>query len=430
MDFLKNLFNTGKYKTNSEAVIISCYFNPQNSPYRLKAFNIFYDSIKHLNHRIIECVIGDAKPQLPENENIKRVYTQNLLWHKEALLNLIVADLPKKFNYVFWIDADVIFTNNNWLVEACKELELHSIVQPFEYCIHLERDEVKPSFDLMPHKLSCMSPKYTNRRVWRSFCANFHDENLETDVQKDNYNIHGHVGFAWGARREVLDKVPLYDKALIGGADHIIAHAAAGQIPHSCITKSFTDDLDNVMAWSRRFYAVVGESISYVEGDLYHIWHGDIDKRQYLKRIQDFTPKTKHLRKDPTGLYVTHAGDDEYMKNYFRTREVTDDGFLTSMAIGYMTDNADLGMMMGGNPVGAMVGDMLNNTDDQIQVDTQQDFGGGQMGGAGSTVTWTDEPNTQQDQPQDIQQDMSGSVAEDVYTPDVPNSEVSSGDFS
>ena len=58
-DFLKNNFLYGdKYRTNSEAVIITCYFNPQKSPYRTKAFKTFYESIKHLNHRIIECVIG------------------------------------------------------------------------------------------------------------------------------------------------------------------------------------------------------------------------------------------------------------------------------------------------------------------------------------------------------------------------------------
>ena len=80
--------------------------------------------------------------------------------------------------------------------------------------------------------------------------------------------------------------------------------------------------------------------------------------------------------------------------------------------------------------MGAMVGDMLNNSD---QVDQPQNFGDGQMGGAGSTVTWTDDPNTQQqNQPQqDIQQDMSGAVvAEDISIPDVPNSEVNSDTFS
>ena len=57
LDWIKNnMMFADKYHTHSEAVIVSCYFNPQNSPYRLKAFNIFYESIKHLNHSIIECV--------------------------------------------------------------------------------------------------------------------------------------------------------------------------------------------------------------------------------------------------------------------------------------------------------------------------------------------------------------------------------------
>ena len=105
--------------------------------------------------------------------------------------------------------------------------------------------------------------------------------------QDQNYNNHGHVGFAWGARREVLEAVPLFDRALIGGADHIIAHAAAGQIPHPCIAKSFTDNLEEVMAWSHQFYRVTQGKIGYVKGDLYHLWHGDINKRQYLKTRAD-----------------------------------------------------------------------------------------------------------------------------------------------
>lgn len=107
----------------------------------MKAFNIFYDKIKHLNHRIIECVIGDAQPELPENANIQRVYTKNLLWHKESLLNKIIAGLPPKFEYVFWADADVIFENDEWLTKGVEELQNYNIIQPFEYCVHLERDQ-------------------------------------------------------------------------------------------------------------------------------------------------------------------------------------------------------------------------------------------------------------------------------------------------
>lgn len=366
-DFIKNkTIFANKYRTHSEAVIVSCYFNPQNSPYRLKAFNKFYESIKHLNHRIIECVIGDATPQLEESKNIKRVYTESLLWHKETLLNKLIHDLPENLRYVFWVDADIIFTNKDWLVEGVDKLKTMNMIQPFEYCVHLERDQYEPQFDLDLVK-SAHLPNEVNKKVWRSFCAT--RVNYRDLWQQENYNNHGHVGFAWGARRDILEYAPLYEKALIGGADHIMAHAATGQIPCSCIQKSFTDNIDEVNEWSRDFYNVVRGKIGFVKGDVYHIWHGDIEKRQYLKRVQDFTKSTKSINiKDSNGLYVAKKEDEQYMRDYFNYREVredSDDGFLTPMAMGYATDSTMMGAALGGNLMGAMIGDMLNDSDDK-----------------------------------------------------------------
>jgi hypothetical protein len=413
------------YKTDSEAVIIACYFNPQRNPYRLKAFREFYNSIKHLNHYIVECVIGETKPELVEefpSLNISRVYTDDLLWHKETLLNNIVTWLPKELKYLFWVDTDVIFTNKNWLVEATQKLrEGANLIQPFSYCVHLDQDELKPSFDLDRERAAATIPQIRHPKVWRSFGYN-HVLGLSGD---QNYDKHGHVGFAWGARREVLDAVPLYDRALIGGADHIIAHAGAGQINHTCITKSFTDDIVAVNVWSRKFFAVVRGKIEYVEGDLYHIWHGDIEKREYLKRIQDFTPQTKTItEKDKNGLYVAKNGEGEYMKKYFDKREVKDtivqkkhsvgptvtnrvkvskseyntrradlvtqypdrdNSFIESLMWGYIMDDGLMGGVMGGNMVGGLVGDMLNNTDPIENLNN-----GGEFGGSGAGGNWDD----------------------------------------
>lgn len=364
LDKIKNkTIYSNKYKTDSEAVVIACYFNPKNNPYRLKAFNIFYDSIKHLNHRIIECVIGDSKPQLEENENIKRITTPSLLWHKESLLNMIISELPESFKYVFWVDTDVIFTNKNWLVDGVTELKINDVIQPFEYCVHLEKDELKPSFPYHSFKRTVNenNEKGVIPTMWRSFCANYVKHiDLANDL---DYNKHGHVGFAWGAKRSVLDRIKLYDRALIGGADHIIAHAAVGQINHNCITKSFTENINEVNAWSERFYRIVNGRVGYVSGDLFHIWHGDITKRQYLKRIQDFTPKIKEIsKKDKNGLHVTD--DDTYVNQYFDNREVKDDGFVDSLVAGYLTNSTIMGTMMGGNITGAMLGDALNSSED------------------------------------------------------------------
>ena len=395
LDKLKNNFIYGdKYKTDSEAVIISCYFNPQNNPYRLSAFKEWYSSIKHLNHRVIECVIGDSKPQLGflNSPYIETIQTPNVLWHKEALLNKIVSELPKKFKYIFWVDADVLFTNKNWVVDGVKELKIKNIIQPFEYCVHLEKDELEPSYevDLQLHAYKAeklYKTGYTGgkpKTIWRSFCANYVTDKISAN--SDVYDTHGHVGFAWGAKREVLERVPLYDHALVGGADHIIAHASAGQIGHTCITKSFTENINIINMWSQKFYNVVGGSIGYVKGDLYHIWHGTLESREYLKRVKEFTPKSKGItEKDKNGLYVTK--DDSYVKKYFDKREVKpnlnkpeyqakrqefvrqypnqDDSFIDSLMWAYITDSSSMGMVMGGNPAGAIIGDMLNESDNQ-----------------------------------------------------------------
>jgi hypothetical protein len=425
-DTLKNktIFRN-KYHTHSEAVIIACYFNSEKSPYRLKAFNQFYNSIKHLNYRIVECVIGDGKPELPylSDKNISIVYTKDLLWHKETLLNNLVKELPKEFKYVFWLDADIIFDNLNWMVDAVEVLKTKNICQPFEYCVHLKQGEQSPSFNISVITSSkTTTPNLVNSRVWRSFCAN---HTTSDNWKSEDYNTHGHVGFAWGARREILELVPLYDRALIGGADHIIAHAAAGQISHSCIVKAFNDNIEEINEWSKKFSYLVNNKIGYVKGNLYHIWHGDLNKREYLKRAQEFTATNKQIKqRDNNGLHTSCGVDTTYVNQYFKHREIVEpirrvppparraassiprprikstvlpdsyqdrssssDGFIESMIIADIMDSALIGTLVGGNPIGAMIGEEISN--EQISNEPTFDgFDGGSSGGAGATGSW------------------------------------------
>jgi hypothetical protein len=311
-----------KYSNHDEAVIVSCFFNPTKSAYRRRAFDIYYESIRHLNHRIYECVFGDGEPEL-SGENVTVVRTESKAWHKETLINKAVAALPEKFKYVFWIDADVIFTNPNWMTDAARALENKKVVQLFEYGIHLEKDELKPSFDVFYERRAVQnhSGKTPYTKMWRSFAATFVSDRRA--AASSVYDHHGHVGFAWGARRELLDKVPLFDKALIGGADHLIAHASVGQLMSPCITKSFGRWFG--FWWSLRWYWRVRGSLGYVPGDLYHIWHGDIKKREYLKRIRDFTPMQKNARRGDDGFYRTEPQAEQYFEQYIENRDVVRD---------------------------------------------------------------------------------------------------------
>lgn len=323
-----------KYTFHPDAIIISCFFNPHHSEYRNIAFNKYYSSIKHLNHKIIECIIGEDKPQLPiDNPNIIRVFTQNLLFHKEGLLNILIKDLSSKYKYVFWIDADIIFSNKSWMTDAVKELQKNNIIQLFKYAIHLNKDEDKPSFDINKFKKNCKDLKRRHPNIWRSFASNI----KKPELHSLEYNIHGHVGFAWGAKLDILKKIFLYDKALIGGADHIMAHACIGQIPHKCITDVYKDNIDDINNWSNDFYNLMNGKLGYIKGVIYHIWHGDLEKREYYKRIKEFDKINKNIyKKDKNGLYITNdLKVKEYMYNYYSRRE-------TNFNIHYIYDNENI----------------------------------------------------------------------------------------
>lgn len=361
--FLKKLFFEDVPETSSpldESIIISCYFNPMKSPWRRKAFDTFFEGIKGYNYKIVECVIGDSQPELPDF--IEKVYTKSLLWHKETLLNNIIKSLPSKYKYIFWLDADIIFTNPNWLEESVNVMKAGAnMIQPFEYCVHLQKGETKPSFLVNAYKRDCSNPILRHKFLWRSFCSN-HASGLNANT---NYDVHGHVGLAWGIKREVYDKISggLYDKALIGGADHIMAHAAAGHINHNCITKSFGEDISAVNDYSSKMYAAVGGKLGFTAGDVYHIWHGELKDRQYLKRITEFTPAAMRINKrDVNGFFIQEDEyDDNYMRNYFAVREVLEDMPVQQSTIIYNDDN-----------------NTIFGSSEQIE------FGGGQSDGGGA----------------------------------------------
>jgi hypothetical protein len=377
MNLLTNIasffgFNTNRYSSHKEAVIVTCFYNFTGSPYRLSAFKKFYDTIKHLNHRIIEIETPGAANQLSalglKIPNLVKIQAKSQLWHKETVLNQLIKTLPKRYKYVFWIDADVLFTNKNWLTDSVKQFEKGKmILQPFSYCVHLDRDETEPSFDLDEEIEKMDSDKrhkvpYRHPKMWRSFGYNY-----ATDKQKacsHNYDIHGHVGFAWGARREIFDNVELYDKALVGGADHIIAHAAVGECSHPCIEKTFTEMMDEIREWSARFYKQTRGKLGYAPGTLYHIWHGDVEKRDYYQRIKKYSPMgNKVTDRDENGLHTVEDDSDvaNFVTAYIVTRELNADGH-----------------------------HHVDPTPGQPNVE----FGGGSFGGAGAGGSWNETNNS------------------------------------
>lgn len=311
-------FFSSPYIAYREAWIISCYYNPLGFASRARNFEIFYRKLSEskVPFLIIECAFGNEgfSPATENLRNIIRVRARDVLWQKERLLNLAERLLPPTAKYVIWLDADILFTNRNWIGETIESLQTNMICQPFARCVRL-----------MPGQ---MQPDTSNREIWESFARVWNID--ERKAASTHFDEHGHTGFAWAARRELFAEIGLYDCAIAGTADHLMAHAAVGKFNHECIERAFFSDSikTHFSRWGKRFYEITGGKIGYVEGDIYHLWHGELKNRRYLERTRElsligFDPAID-LKVNQHNIYEFAPERDDlrrWMREYFRCRQ-------------------------------------------------------------------------------------------------------------
>lgn len=128
------------------------------------------------------------KPLLPDTGwPTVKVKQDQILWQKEALLNLAIKQIPEEYNAIAWIDPDVWFSNPNWLALAEDRLRDYPAVQLFDKAVWTDL-EGKPCFTRPAFGKGPMST--------------------------------GHPGFAWALRRSLW---PLPGWYCTGGCDLILA---------------------------------------------------------------------------------------------------------------------------------------------------------------------------------------------------------------
>ena len=66
---------------------------------------------------------------------------RDVMWQKERLLNLTIDRVPDRYTKIVWVDADVLFTNPRWIVEASERLDDFPVIQPFSHAVRLRPGE-------------------------------------------------------------------------------------------------------------------------------------------------------------------------------------------------------------------------------------------------------------------------------------------------
>jgi hypothetical protein len=295
---------------------VTAYFNPHRYRTRHANYQRFrapFDA-GGLPLLTVECAFSDEGFELPAAPDVLHVRGRDVMWQKERLLNAALPHLPSECTAVVWIDGDVLFQRDDWAPQTQRLLQHVPVVQPFAQAIRLPRGAT--AFD-------------GDGDVYDGFAATY--ARRPQLLLRGDFAAHGHTGFAWAARRDLLDRHSLYDACIAGSGDHVMAHAFCGDWSSRCLARVFGDNGRHkayFRDWCRRVYPDVRARLSFVPGALLHLWHGEIAARRYVTRNQElaafgFDP-VRDLRVGATGCWEWAGASEELRRwayDYFTHRQ-------------------------------------------------------------------------------------------------------------
>lgn len=278
------------YTSTTGLTVVITYFNPCRYQTRRNNYDIFVASLRRsgISCITVECAFGEEPFELPETMGVIQVRGDSIVWQKERLLNLAASWLPRNCRCVAWLDCDILFMNPNWAVETVKLLEEYAVVQVFETCVRLVKGNHLINNPNRVPSFGAIVPKDRGT------------------LESGNFEHHGHTGYGWAMRREIFDKIGLYEHAVCGTADHFMAHAIYNDYGF-CIRYAFRGDehqIKHLKEWGERFYALAKGRLAVVPGEILHLWHGDLVNRRYALRMHDIT----NLGYDPFRDIVVKPG--------------------------------------------------------------------------------------------------------------------------
>lgn len=289
-----------------------------SNPVQYKSRYVLYQEFKkHLaQHGVqlftVEVAFGDRQFVVTDETDpfSLQFRTWDELWHKENMINLAIQRLPKNWEFVAWIDADIQFHNANWVEDTLHALQHHHVVQLFQTAI-----DMGPTGEAMSIHYSFCYSHWTNRPY-------------------TNYYPNWHPGYAWAARREAIDHMAgdgLIDRSILGAGDR---HMALSLIGHgaSSVEKNLHPNYHGMVRnWEHQAEKYIRRDIGWVIGNISHFWHGKKADRRYFDRwkilVRNQFDPYGDLKRDWQGLYqlVDHGDlrsirlrDD--IRRYFRGR--------------------------------------------------------------------------------------------------------------
>jgi hypothetical protein len=309
--------NFGSGRNTGGLWAITCYFNPIGYRRRLVNYRIFRE---HLDIPLVavELAYGPGfELEEKDADILVQLRSEDILWQKERLLNVALQALPSTCRKVVWVDCDVVFESADWAERTSLLLDRFMLVQPFSQ-LHCMPSEWQPGHGRLLGSVVWLSVPF---RIASGMTVAACLGNWAQRVGCTS-------GQVWAAARELVEKQRLYDAFIIGGGDGAILRAAYG-CPEAMIRLNDMNkrQSDHYLAWAAAFHDAVQAGVGFVEGNLAHLWHGDVKHRRYHERWSEF----RRFQFDPfEDIALHHNGAwrwntdkremHDYVRNYLASR--------------------------------------------------------------------------------------------------------------
>jgi hypothetical protein len=181
-----------------------------------------------------------------EGPNIFHYATDNYMFYKENLVNLVEARIPDKYTKICTLDGDIFFDDPTWYSRLSIVLDEVDICQPFHTAnwLNIENNTIIKS------KTTCI------------------------------IDANGHPGFAWAFTRACYSLYKFPDFAIMGSGDTNFYNCVIAKIYP---TMNYLAD----MCFEYMNRTVLRPSVKYLDVNIYHLHHGSLVNRKYTQRHSD-----------------------------------------------------------------------------------------------------------------------------------------------
>jgi hypothetical protein len=281
-------------KPKNDMAICFVLFNPAQTKRIL--MNYLYVKNKFLQQGLpvftLELVYEGRSPEVPDAFHVKAT---SFLFHKENLCRILESKIPPCYTKLAFLDADVYFSDASWYQKTSLLLNKYDVVQPFERAHWLD--------------LTYKQTMLTRKTVLLN--------------QKQAWDFAYHPGFAWCFRRKWYKQVGFFDYAISGSGDTL---SVAGWL-RKVFPPNFQSLPSPLRAKFQAFCLLPAPASTYLrEMDLYHLYHGSREKRQYAERHRMLQIKgeiDEYLTKNQDGVleWKDPGKWNPLYLQYFKTRD-------------------------------------------------------------------------------------------------------------